>query len=288
MSLQSILFRLSAGKNDRRRNQDTPLPEGIHQEINLSYGPCGKHHLLDVYYPQGTTHPLPTIVSIHGGGYVYGNKEIYRLYAMDLARRGFTVVSFNYRLAPRWHFPAPLEDTNRVLTWLCSWDGPVDKNRLFLVGDSAGAQIASQYAAIATNPRYASRFSFVVPPVKIRALGLNCGMYNTSELVSGERKGIILDYLGRKIPSDDPRIGVLEHITAAYPPAHITTACHDFLRENAAPMQEFLTQKGVAARLDCFGSEDRPEIGHVFHVDIRLNEATLCNDLQCRFFLSHL
>ena len=114
VSLQAMMLRLSAGKNDRLRNQATSLPQGVCQKRNISYGPFRKSSLLDVYYPEGTTTPLPTIVSVHGGGYVYGNKEIYRYYCMDLARRGFTVVNINYRLAPRWKFPTPLEDINQA------------------------------------------------------------------------------------------------------------------------------------------------------------------------------
>ena len=78
MSFQSIMFNIGATINDYKRDKAIPLPEGITQCRNISYGSHGKWNLLDVYYPDGTTAPLPTIVSIHGGGYVYGNKEIYK------------------------------------------------------------------------------------------------------------------------------------------------------------------------------------------------------------------
>ena len=80
MSFQSIMFNIGATINDYKRDKAIPLPEGITQCRNISYGSHGKWNLLDVYYPDGTTAPLPTIVSIHGGGYVYGSKEIYRRY----------------------------------------------------------------------------------------------------------------------------------------------------------------------------------------------------------------
>ena len=152
MSLQAFLFRYNAGKSDKKRDAAIPLPEGIVQCRNISYGSHGSDSLLDVYYPEGTAGPLPTIVSIHGGGYVYGSKEIYRRYGMDLARRGFAFVNFNYRLAPRWKFPTPLADTNAVLHWVVqnAQRYHLDPSRIFLVGDSAGAQLASQYAALFT------------------------------------------------------------------------------------------------------------------------------------------
>ena len=180
MSLQGLMFRIRASKSDRVRDAAIPLPEGIVQCRNISYGSHGEENLLDVYYPDNASAPLPTIVSIHGGGYVYGNKEIYRRYGMDLAKRGFAVVNFNYRLAPKWKFPTPLADANAVLHWVVqnAVRYHLDPSRIFLVGDSAGAQLASQYAAIHTNPEYAALFRLKLPKVRIRALGLNCGMYD--------------------------------------------------------------------------------------------------------------
>ena len=54
------------------------------------------------------------IVNIHGGGYFYGDKELYRFYCMHLAEYGFAVINYNYRLSPENKFPAPLEDTFSV------------------------------------------------------------------------------------------------------------------------------------------------------------------------------
>ena len=290
MSLQSYLFRLGAARSDRIRDRHIPLPEQITECRNIVYGESKKWNRLDVYYPDGTTAPLPTIVSIHGGSYVYGTKEQYRRYCMDLARRGFSVVNFSYRLAPKNRFPAPLEDTNAVLQWVCrnAQTYRLDPNRLFLVGDSAGAQIASQYAAIASNPDYAMLFRFTVPPVKICGLGLNCGMYDGAALAAGKRTGVAKDYLETQLPSTDPRLQVLFHIDERYPPAHITTACHDLLREHAQPMVQLLHSRGVPATYSCYGNEENRGIGHVFHLNLNLPEATQCNDDQCAFFKSLL
>ena len=118
MSLFALSFRITASRTDRKRDSVIPLPEGVVSHLDLSYGPHGKWNRTDIYYPEGTDHPLPTIVSIHGGGYVYGTKEIYRRYGMDMAKLGFAFVNFNYRLAPKWKFPTPLADTTAVLNWI--------------------------------------------------------------------------------------------------------------------------------------------------------------------------
>lgn len=73
---------------------------------------------LDVYRPRAREgEKLPVIISVHGGGWVYGDKDGYQFYCMGLAERGFAVVNFSYRLAPEAKFPASLEDTNAVFRY---------------------------------------------------------------------------------------------------------------------------------------------------------------------------
>jgi len=290
MSFESIMFNIRASRSDKKRDAAIPLPEGVTEFRDISYGNHSSDNLLDVYIPAGANMPLPTIVSIHGGGYVYGSKEIYRRYGMDMAKRGFAFVNFNYRLAPKWKFPTPLHDTNAVLNWVCknALRYHLDPSRIILLGDSAGAQLTSQYAAMHTNPGYSALFRIQMAPVSIRAVGLFCGMYDMTERASGKRKGLALDYLGRKLAPEDPRFDVLGNIGPNYPPAFIATACHDFLRPCAEPMYNFLSEKGVEAWWQCYGTEEQEEIGHVFHVNIVLPEARQCNDDAALFFARYV
>jgi acetyl esterase/lipase len=291
MSLQAMLFRIGAGRSDRKRDRAIPLPEGVQQVCDLSYGDRGKWNRMDIYYPKGAQR-CPIIVSVHGGGFVYGTKEIYKRYCMDLARRGFTVVNMNYRLAPKWKFPTPLEDIHTLMRWLSrhakQYHG--DNQKIFMVGDSAGGQLVSQYAAILTNPSYMETFGMkpLLPGIGIRAVGLNCGLYDMKTVASHHRQGLELDYLGKEIANEDPRLDVLGAITENYPPAHITTACHDFLRPMAQPMHDFLAEKGIECELEVYGTEEDESVGHVFHVNILKPEAVRCNDSQCEFFRRYL
>ena len=290
MSYQSIMFNFRASRSDARRDAAIPLPTGVSECRNISYGCHGQQNLLDVYFPQGAEGALPTIVSIHGGGYVYGSKEIYRRYGMDMAKRGFAFVNFNYRLAPKWKFPTPLHDTNAVLHWVCknAQRYHLDPRRIILLGDSAGAQLTSHYAAIAANPDFAAHFAMDLAPVTIRCVGLFCGMYDMTARAADKRKGLSLDYLGRDLKADDPRFAVLESIGGNYPPAFIATSCHDFLRPCAEPMYHFLREKGVAAQWHCYGTEEQEHVGHVFHVNILLPEAVQCNDDAAAFFRQYV
>jgi len=246
-------------------------------------------NLLDVYLPEGAADVLPTIVSIHGGGYVYGSKEIYRRYGMDMAKRGFAFVNFNYRLAPKWKFPTPLADINAVLEWIVQNAARyhLDPHRIILLGDSAGAQMTSQYAAMHTNPEYAALFGLKMAKVTIRAIGLFCGLYDLKAMGAAPRRGMHRDYFG-KLPKDDPRFQALEAITENYPPAFITTGTKDFLRDLAQPMYDFLRSKGIAAEWTCYGREGDKNVCHVFHVNILLPEAVHCNDDAAAFFRKYV
>jgi len=289
MTLSSLWFYFSATRSDRKRDAAIPLPTGVTEYRNISYGSHGEDNLLDVYLPEGTTAPLPTIVSIHGGGYVYGTKEIYRRYGMDMAKRGFAFVNFNYRRAPKWKFPTPLADTNAVMEWIVQNASQyhLDPDRIILLGDSAGAQMTSQYAAMQTNLEYGKLFGLKLARITIRAIGLNCGLYNLSDMAAQPRKGMHKDYFGR-IPADDPRFRCLEAITADYPPAFIMTGTEDFLRPQAEPMYAFLREKGIDAQWKCYGREGDRNVCHVFHVNILLPEAVQCNDDAAAFFKKYV
>ena len=112
MSLTAYLFRLTASRNDRKRDEGLTTPEEILRYDNIPYGPDPWWHLMDIYRPRDAEGKIPVIIDVHGGGWVYGDKVLYSHYCMDLARRGFAVVNFNYRLAPRHRFPAGFQDMN--------------------------------------------------------------------------------------------------------------------------------------------------------------------------------
>ena len=118
MKIDIPTMRVQMSEGDKKRDAGLIEPDTITAIKDLTYGSHGIENKFDIYYPVGTTTCLPTIVNIHGGGFFYGDKELYRFYTMYLASQGFTVVNFNYRLAPNHKYPAPLEDTNALMNWL--------------------------------------------------------------------------------------------------------------------------------------------------------------------------
>lgn len=154
--------------------------------------------------------------------------------------------------------------------------------------------MASQYAAIVTNADYAKLFPFTVPQaITIRAIGLNCGMYvltivDKDGKVNKMNKALYGDYLGKDFDFSDERLDVLGHITASYPPTYVMTSYYDFLKENAKPMYDFLTDKGIACVQKCYGTEDKKYMAHVCHVNMNLEEAKEINQDECAFFRKYM
>lgn len=271
-------------ESDRKRDASLTEPTTVEKMKDLTYGPHGVDNTFDIYYPKGTTNALPTIINIHGGGFFYGDKELYRFYTMFLATQGFTVINFNYRLAPAATYPAPLEDTNQLMNWLLrnSQTYFIDLDQLFLIGDSAGGQLAQQYATLTSNPTYAKKFTFPVAKVNFKAVVLNCGVYfiGKDSPINQEFPYYFKEPLSPEIKRQFP---VESFITAHFPPTMIVTASHDFLKEGAHPLAKVLQQYHVPVIYHCYENPDGSELGHVFHLDLNHPIGKECNQAELSF-----
>lgn len=293
MSLASFMMRRGCKKSDARRDAGLTTPADVERFDNISYGP-GKMNVLDVYRPkdkEGQT--LPVIVSVHGGGWVYGDKDLYQHYCMSLAHRGFAVVNFTYRLSPEYKFPCHLEDTATVFNWVLKNADRygMDKDNIFAVGDSAGGHILSLFCILCTNPDYAAKYDFITPDSFVpKAVALNCGVYDVKLAVSGasNTKKLMKDVLpGRGTPEEFGLISPVDHVTEKFPPCYIMTANEDFLKDQPKPLMEKLDQLHVPYKYKMYGDESNV-LGHVFHLDMRDEIGKLCNDEQCEYFRGFL
>ena len=275
-------------KEDDVRDAGLTTPDGIVRFDDIVYGADPRWNLLDVYRPADAVGPLPCIVSVHGGAWVYGDKERYQYYCLDLATRGFTVVNFTYRLAPEHRYPAALQDTADVFSWVATHAAEygIDPENVIVVGDSAGAQIASQYLAAVTNESYGALVG-IEPPrgIAIRSCALNCGDYDLFSQSAGPVTVFARYYLpaDRVVPREE--LDVIGAITSDFPPTYVLTAPQDFLREENLHLVPILRERGV----ECVLQDDPQEnLGHVFHLDVRDDAARRTNDAECAFFRAHL
>ena len=96
MSISSIMLRIAFKHSDDKRDKGLTTPENILRFDNIRYGQDPKWNILDVYRPKSVDGPFPVIVSVHGGGWVYGDKDRYQYYCMSLAQQGFAGKTGNF------------------------------------------------------------------------------------------------------------------------------------------------------------------------------------------------
>src|SRR5512138_1630697 len=160
------------------------IKESVAVETNIIYD--GHDTLMDIYHPKTGAELLPVIVWIHGGGFIGGNKENTRAYAMTLASHGYVVANINYDLAPGQKYPGQILQANQALEYLQQnarrYGG--DINRLFLSSNSAGSQIASELAALISDKEFAASMGIqpAITREQLKGLLLYDGFYNMKAL----------------------------------------------------------------------------------------------------------
>lgn len=111
--------------------------------------PGGVSLTLDAWTPEGKG-PFPTVIVVHGGGRINGDKQTYVKPLFEpLRESGFAWFTINYRLAPKHPFPAAVDDAFAAVAWVKQHaaEYKVDPRRIALMGESAGGHIVAYVGA---------------------------------------------------------------------------------------------------------------------------------------------
>lgn len=152
---------------------DVKIPDDVTFERNIEFAnPDGQHLQLNLAQPKNATAALPAVVCIHGGGFRAGTRESYDKLCVTLAQHGYVAITVTYRLAPKYPFPAAVQDSKSAVRWLRANAAKyhVDPARIGVTGGSAGGHLA-QYLGVTAgvkefegegNPDQSSAVSCVV------------------------------------------------------------------------------------------------------------------------------
>lgn len=291
MSSFGLKYRQGVTLGDNQNNEGLETPKSIDRFDNISYGIYGDWNLLDVYRPKERKGILPVIINVHGGGWVAGTKDSAQFYCMSLVKHGFVVINPSYRLAPEYQWPAGVEDINYVVHWMMSHaeEYGFDTEHVFLIGDSAGGNMAAVYACICTNEEYAAKYDFSPPAGFVPcALGLNCGVYNVPKNRLGLIGMLMKDLHGKGYRKQDlVRMSPCYYITEKFPPSYLMTSTGDFMKKDPKYMIEGFEKYHIDYEYKMYGSKEN-RLSHVFHTNIKNLEAEKCNEDECRFFNKYL
>lgn len=131
----------------------------------FSYARQDNEDLTMDFYHSAKNGRRPTIMVIHGGSWCGGDSQQLPELNSELARLGFHVASINYRLAPKYISPAPVEDIQTAISWLKhhAYELKIDTNNFILLGRSAGAQLALVAAYTSNMPAIRGVVNFYGP-----------------------------------------------------------------------------------------------------------------------------
>jgi len=112
---------------------------------DVVYGSANNTPLkLDIWYPRDNPNPTPTLVYIHGGGWIFGSKEgaVYQL--LPYLERGWRVVNVEYRMAGNSLAPGAVEDARCALRWIFrnATQNKFDTSKIVVTGHSAGGHLS--------------------------------------------------------------------------------------------------------------------------------------------------
>ena len=187
----------------------------------------------------------PVIFYIHGGGWTNEDKSNTRFVAMDWLKKGYTVVSINYRLSPNVTHPVIIEDCAKALKWVQEniHDYGGDPNRICVVGHSAGGHLA---ALLVTGVKWHKKYDIDMKKVKCWIPMSGIHDFNLPEnYMPPMLNAAIIAMLG----GDNNKVecSPVSHITGKEPPCLILHGGDDWLvpRTNSIELQDKLVEKGA-------------------------------------------
>ncbi len=245
------------------------------------YDPDDPAALLDIYRLPDASTGLPVIVWVHGGGFVSGQRADVANYLKILAGRGFIVVNVDYTIAPEARYPTPVRQLATALGFLHgeAAEHDLDGARFVLAGDSAGAQIAAQTAAAATDAAYGQQLGVKDAPWRdaLAGVSLFCGVYDIAGLGEGAILGRwFVQVTGWAYSGDRNwrRSEVLDtfdltaRMSPAFPAAFVTVGNADPLEPQSRALARTMEDAGVPVSTLFFPPDHEPALGHEYQFDL--------------------
>ncbi|HRH41610.1 MAG TPA: alpha/beta hydrolase [Pyrinomonadaceae bacterium] len=195
---------------------------------DVVYGSANNTPLkLDVWYPRDNPNPTPTLIYIHGGGWIFGSKEgaVYQI--LPYLEKGWRVVNVEYRMASNSLAPAAVEDTRCALRWVYrnAKTYNFDTTKIVLTGHSAGGHLSLITGMLPDgtpldNRCYAAE-KYGDVPIKVAAIVNWYGITDVNDLIQGENlKNYAVMWMGSMLnaPEIAKSVSPLTYVREGLPP----------------------------------------------------------------------
>ena len=237
--------------------------KGFTLEADIPYG-ANPRQKLDFYRPETPRPDGKAVIFFYGGSWDSGAKSDYLFVAQALAARGIAAIVADYRLYPEVRFPAFIEDGALAVRWAAD---KVGTDKLFLMGHSAGAQIALM---LAVNSPYLAAAG--VDRMKLRGvIGLS-GPYDILPLTSRKLQDI---FGGPSRPETQP----ITFAKAPLPPALFVHGTGDTIVKaaNSERLAAAWRTAGAPVELKLYPDVDHVDVVGAFSDLLRARAPTLAD-----------
>lgn len=234
----------------------SPTDAAARMEYNVVYSHAGGMGLkMDIYFPINTTgEPTPAVMYVHGGGWQMGDKGMLSMMPgpVELLQRGYLVASINYRLAPKYTFPAMIEDCKCAVRYLRAHATQLqlDPDRIGVMGDSAGGHLVALLGLTDTNAGFDGPCEWSNETARVQAV---VDLYGPTDFTVGRSNmnDMAISLMKTAFAATGPNDPILKR---ASPVTYVTSNAPPFLilhgsRDNMVPIHqsEELYQKLKAA-----------------------------------------
>lgn len=233
-------------------------PSDVNFQPDLVYATVdGETLQLDLSSPQEMPTPLPLVVVIHGGGWAAGHRNDLDQMTFHLAHHGYIAATLEYRLAPKYHFPAQVQDVKAAVRFLRgnAEKFHIDPQRVGAVGFSAGAHLSMMLGVMEKSDGLDDVGDFPEQSSKVQAV---VSFFGPTDLTTGfgdATAGILHNFMGgslKEVPDAYKQASPVTYVLADSAPMLLFQGMSDPLVpwKQAVEMGEAMEKAGAAGRVE--------------------------------------
>ncbi|MFG2424158.1 alpha/beta hydrolase [Streptomyces sp. NPDC048448] len=236
-------------------------PEVDDKWVAVSGGPKGSV-AVRIVRPKGVAGPMPAILYVHGGGWVFGSTHTHDRLVRELAVGAHAAVVFpEYTLSPEARYPLALEECHAVARWVTNRgaDHGIDQTRLAVAGDSVGGNISAALTLLAKE-RGDTSFIQQVLFYPVTDASFDTRSYHQFAESGALRRDVMQWFWDQYTTSEGQRAEITAsplrataRQLAGLPPALVITAEADVVRDEGEAYADRLRAAGVVVTATRYG-----------------------------------
>ena len=300
--LLTNIWKLCKKADLERIGRQMPV-SGVYYESDIAYIENGTNlQQLNLCYPKGHDFGkdgmLPTVIDIHGGGWMHGDKDLNQRYCEYLASQGYCVMNMSYTLLPKTDLRGMVQDIFASMHWLERYGEKrgFDLSKVLVTGDSAGGHLTSLVICIQQSEKLQKIYGVTPVSFDFSAAAICngvCEMHDIYAFIENLNKSLdkamnkmFLGKAGKKAPWKDymsfsQAVAEVEKL----PPILVVSSETDPFYEQTKWLIQNLQKHNCKYETLIWKKEDGVHLGHVFQVaHWEWQESKITNNKMLEFF----